>query len=143
MRAAWIGWMSLCVACDPTLGDGSGIVEDDEIPQPGWEAELIGTSHDVSGTAVVIDDHTIELRDFTFDGGGLNARMYVLADGAPFSEAIETDSGNLVGTPFAGETLTLRLPSDSSPEGWNAISFWCVPARVGFGHGVFEPPPAR
>ena len=56
-------------ACGPTLGDGDGVIDTDEVPGVGWEAEFVTRAHDVAGRAVIVDETTIELRDFTFDGG--------------------------------------------------------------------------
>lgn len=130
----------LSTACTGLPGEGDGVVEDDEVPGPGWTAELVGTAHDVSGEAVVVDETTIEVRDFTYDGGGLNARFFLVVDGAPFDGALEL-TDDLVGTgPYDGETLTLPLPEAAEPGTWDALTLWCVPARVSFGFGTFRPP---
>jgi len=136
-RAFWPIALFL-VACGGPIGDGDGVVDPDEVPGVGWTAELIGTAHDVAGTAVIVDEDTIEIRDWVYDGGGLNARIYLLPDGADFDNEYEL-TDNLVGSPSNGETLVLDIPPDSF-EDWNLITLWCVPAAVSFGSGVFEPP---
>ena len=127
------------LACDAQVGDGDGIVTGDEVPGIGWEADLETFAHDVSGTAVIVDEDTIEIRDFVYDGGGINARFFVLPDGAPFHEEYEL-TDNLVGQAFDGETLTLTLPEGATFEDFNLITFWCVPVGIPFGQGVFSPP---
>lgn len=132
--------LALSTACTGLPGDGDGVVDDDEIPGPGWTAELVGTAHDVAGEAVLVDEGTIEVRDFDYDGGGLNARFYLVVDGAPFDASLEL-TDNLVGTgPYAGDTLTLTLPEAAAPGTWDSLTLWCVPARVSFGFGTFSPP---
>lgn len=132
--------LALCLlpACaSGPLGDGDGVVNGDV--GPGWTATLVGTAHDVAGTATLTEDAVV-LTDFDYDGGGLNARVYLVVDGAPFDPALEL-TDNLVGTgPYAGDTLTLPLPSDATAGSFDAITLWCVPAAVSFGFGVFEPP---
>jgi hypothetical protein len=131
----------LLVACGggKSVGDGDGIVSDDEVPQIGWQAVLIGEHHDVAGTAVIVDEGTIELRGFVYDGGGVNARLFLLADGEAFHDTWEL-TDNLVGEPFDGELLTVDIPADAPFEEWNLITVWCVPFAASFGAGVFGPP---
>lgn len=125
------------------VGDGDGVVDLDEVPGVGWRATLEGTAHDVAGEAVLVDDGdgglAIEVRDFVYDGGGLNARFFLLADGEAFHRDHEL-TDNLVGSPSNGETLVLPVSADSPPDDWNLITLWCIPANVSFGSGVFEPP---
>lgn len=132
--------LAACAPANAPVGDGDGVVDTDELPGPGWTAEIVGTAHDVAGTAVIVDEDTLEIRDFTYDGGGINARVFLVVDGAPFSDTLEL-TDNLVGTgPYDGDVLTLDLPADAAPGTWDAITLWCVPARVSFGFGVFAPP---
>lgn len=137
-------WMAVLamVGCGGPVGEGDGVVEPDEVAAVGWQAELAGTAHDVAGTAVLVDEDTIEIRDFVYDGGGLNARFFLLPDGADFNRDIEL-TDNLVGSPSDGETLVLQIPDGVDREDWNAITLWCIPAGVSFGIGVFEPPAAE
>ena len=122
-----------------TAGTDDGVIDEAEVPDVGWTAELENFAHGVGGTAVIIDERTIELRDFTFDGGGVDARLFLLADGAEFNEDIEL-SDNLVGTEFTGETFTVTIPDGVVFEDWNLITLWCIPFSTAFGSGVFLPP---
>lgn len=121
------------------VGAGDGIVDPDEVPGPGWAAELVGTAHDVAGTAVIQDDGTIRIADFTYDGGGPDARFFLLADGEAFHRDFELTGGK-VGDAHDGEPLVLELPAGDQFESWNLITFWCVAFSVSFGDGVFQPP---
>lgn len=139
-RTGWALGLTLALAaCGPTLGDGDGVIETDEVPGIGWEAEFVTRAHDVAGTAVIVDEDTIELRDFTFDGGGVDARLFLVTDGAPFSNEFPL-TDNLVGTPYDGDTVELEIPEGASFEDWNLITLWCVPFGADFGSGVFLPP---
>jgi len=126
------------IGCGGPVGTGDGVVDAGEVPQVGWEAVFETFSHDVAGRAVIVDEQTIELQDFTYDGGGVNARLFLLADGAAFDDELEL-SDNLVGMEFDGDTLELEIPEGAAFEDWNLITLWCVPFRVDFGSGVFRP----
>ena len=138
-RLAWA--LVILVACGGgPLGDGDGIVDDDEVPGVGWEAVLETFAHDVAGRAVIVDEQTIELQGFSYDGGGVNARFFLVPDGGRFTDDLEL-TDNLVGTAYDNETMTLEIPEEASFEDWNHITLWCVPFRANFGSGTFLPPP--
>lgn len=118
------------------IGEGDGVADDVQV---GWIAEIIGNFHEVGGTAEIIDENTIEVTDWTFDGGGLNARLFLAVDGAPFFSDYEL-TDNLVGEPSDGVTLTLPIPDQAELENWDSIVMWCVPVGAIFGMGVFEAP---
>lgn len=108
-------------------------------PKIGQQAKLNGFFHDVAGTATIIDDCTIELTGFVFDGGGINVQFY-LGQAAEFRESRGgfSASGNLVGIRYSGNTLRITLPAGRSLDDFNSISVWCVPVGVSFGTGLFS-----
>ncbi|MEZ4323359.1 MAG: DM13 domain-containing protein [Myxococcota bacterium] len=134
----WIGLLAL-VGCGKAVGDGDGTLDTSEVPGVGWVAELDGRFHDVGGTAEIVDESTIEVRDFTYDGGGINARLFLLVDGEDFHRDLEL-TDNLVGSPSDGDTLTLTIPEGATFDDFNLITLWCIPAAVSFGDGIFEAP---
>ena len=93
-------------------------------------------AHDVAGQAVIVDDCTIEIRNFVYDGGGPNVVVYVAKD-LSFANAL-TISENLSGTPYNGGTLTVQLPENASLDDARAISIWCIDFAVNFGDGTFQ-----
>ena len=91
----------------------------------------------MSGTAEIIDDCTIEISDFTYDGTGLDVRIYAgvggnYADGFPISPDL------LRPTAYDGESLTLTLPDDKTLDDLDGLSVWCVDVARSFGDGMFE-----
>ncbi|MEM6925456.1 MAG: DM13 domain-containing protein [Myxococcota bacterium] len=134
-----LGLLTTLAACGGPVGEGDGIVDVSEVPEVGWEAIFETRSHDVAGRAVIIDEQTIELQDFTYDGGGVNARLFLLPAGGAFTDDFEL-TDNLVGTPFDNENVLIDIPEDATFEEWNLITLWCVPFRVDFGSGTFAPP---
>ena len=106
-------------------------------PKVGQTAILQEAFHDVGGTAEILDDCTIEIRDFTFDGTGVNVQLYGGLGGnygAGFSmrDDIRRDE------PYAGETLTLTLPAGVTLDDLDGVSVWCVPVGIDFGSGMFQ-----
>jgi Electron transfer DM13 len=102
----------------------------------GQTATLQTRSHGVSGTARIVDNCTIELSNFNYDGAGLpdvfayGGKGGNYAAGFPFGK-------NLFGTRVANGSVTLTL-KDGDLENMDGISIWCVRAGVSFGDGLFK-----
>ncbi|MDF7823262.1 DM13 domain-containing protein [Pontiellaceae bacterium B12227] len=92
--------------------------------------------HDVSGTAHIVNNRTVELRNFNFDGGGIVIEVYV-SPNPSFSPYVSI-SDDLFGTVFNNETLVLEIPDGANLDDFNYISIWCVAAGVSFGDGPFQ-----
>jgi len=102
--AVWIG------GCGKQVGDGDGVVDADEIPQVGWVAELTGHHHDVAGTAKLIDDRTIEITGFTYDGEASTAGSLGRMES---THAVVHPRGRLVrgrGLPTSGGVSARHVP---------------------------------
>ncbi len=105
----------------------------------GWVANLATIAHNVSGQATIVDDCTIRIDNFNYDGNGLpDVYAYAGLDG-DYAGGFSIGD-NLFGTPHTDETLTLTLPQSRTLDELNGISVWCVEARVDFGSGMFAPP---
>lgn len=126
-----------CDATHPTIGQ---VAELDGIGgQP-------GTFHQVSGTATIIDDCTIRIDDFFFDGSGINVRFYSGLGGdylSGFSMSEEDirrappGDGTLA---YNGETVFAQLPEGRTLDELDGLSVWCVPVNQSFGDGLFQAP---
>lgn len=102
----------------------------------GQTAQLSTLRHNVSGTAVIVDDCTIEIRNFTYDGGGPNVVVYADVDRNFNTPLILSE--DISGTVFNGETLTVQSPESASLDDVRAISIWCLQFDVNFGDGLFQ-----
>ncbi len=108
-------------------------------PLVGATATLETHFHQVAGVATVVDNCTVEITDFVFDGQGLDVRA-VLSDDADF-ESYDVLSEDLRGDgPYEGTTLTLPLREGMTLDSVTHLSIWCVPAGASFGDGVFAQP---
>lgn len=107
---------------------------------------LVGTStqfrnifHGIAGTLTVIDDRTLEVTGFEYDGEGPSVFFYLGTDGLYAAR----DGGILVGnrlnrsTPYLGETLTINLPNGVTLDDFNGVSVWCDLFFANFGDAVF------
>ena len=105
-------------------------------PKVGQTAQLQNFFHDVGGTAEIIDDCTIEITGFTFDGEGIDVQMYGGFEGM-YDNGFSM-SENLVRTePYLGETIRFTLPEGRTMDDVGGVSVWCVPVGADFGSGTF------
>jgi len=110
-------------------------------PNIGQVAELQTFAHRVSGTAVIVDDCTIRVDAFEFDGGGVDVRFYGglggnYNSGFSMSEQDLRRTGGYDGT----ETVYAQLPEGRTLDELDGISVWCVPVAASFGDGLFMEP---
>lgn len=110
-------------------------------PSIGQVAELQTFAHQVSGTAVIVDDCTIRIDDFVFDGGGIDVRFYSglggdYENGFSMSEEDLRRPRGYDGT----ETVYAQLPEGRTLDELDGISVWCVPVASSFGDGLFQAP---
>jgi mono/diheme cytochrome c family protein len=92
-------------------------------------------AHAVAGSATVIDDCTLHLDDFSFDGGGIDVRVLGGSGGNYANGASLTV--NMVGNAFTGGAALIRLPTGVSLDQFDGLSVWCVPVGFSFGDGQF------
>lgn len=110
-------------------------------PQIGWVAELNTYYHNVTGTVSILDPNTLQIDDFTYDGGGPAVYFYLGSEDSQFDFPAEQPIGMLLsGNMYDGtqESFTVDLPVGETMEGWNAISVWCADFNVNFGSGPFQ-----
>lgn len=105
-------------------------------PSVGQTASLSTNSHGTTGTARIVDDCTIVVEGFSYDGGGIDVRFYGgtagnYTRGFPISDDLLRAGG------YDGESLMLRLPLGRTLDDLDGISLWCVAAGVSFGDGIF------
>lgn len=119
-------------AGDETPVDDSGCGSDH--PKVGQSAVLIERFHDVNGTARIVDNCTIVVEDFHYDGEGIVVEFYAGNNGN-YGFSI---SENIKGTRYTGQDFTIRLDDSVSLDDFNGISVWCVEVGISFGDGLFQ-----
>ena len=141
MRRASLIRTVICLAAV----QGGVIYAQDTYPRAGWFTELSTMFHDVSGTVVIIDEDSLRVDNFSYDGGGLPGGVYFYLGESDTQTAFESGllaGENLFGTSYdgTGDPLSFDLPSGTTLDPYDAISVWCVDARVNFGSGTFIAP---
>jgi Electron transfer DM13 len=107
-------------------------------PKVGQVATLSTIAHKVSGKARIVDDCTIEITNFNYDGGGLPDVFVYGAKARNYAAGFAIGS-NLFGKAQTNTTLTLTL-KEKELDNLDGISIWCVRANANFGDGVFAAP---
>jgi len=114
-------------------------------PEIGWQASLtFDTHHHVSGTVTIVDEDSLRVDDFTYDGGGHPVYFYLGTEETEEAFKVGQQIGPLLnGTIFDGtqDPLLLDLPVGQTLEGFHSISVWCVRHSSNFGSGTFGPVP--
>ena len=106
-------------------------------PSVGRTAEFITYSHGVMGTVTILDDCTIGVERFHYDGQGIVVEAYSGQNGN-FEDGFAL-SGNLRrNQPYEDETLTLSLPEGKTLDDLDSVSIWCVDVSISFGDASFE-----
>lgn len=104
----------------------------------GQSATLITRQHGVTGTATIVDNCTIEIENFTYDGRGIVVQAYTGVDGNYFGPNAVAISPDLVGPRYNNTTLTIDIPDNVSLDSFNSLSIWCVEVGISFGDGIFQ-----
>lgn len=109
-------------------------------PRIGWKADLgINTGEgQVSGFVTMVDDCTLELTDFSYDGNGILVKVFGSKDKS-FRPGFEIGP-DLFGRKFKKATLRVTLPAGKTLDDLDWVAIWCVKARANFGSGPFLPP---
>lgn len=104
-------------------------------PKVGQMAILSTNAHAVSGTATILDNCTIEVTNFNYDGGGPDVLFYV-AEGTDYKDGYGLGQ-RINGMPQNNSTITLTLAAPSELNTINGISVWCAQFDASFGDGRF------
>ncbi len=96
------------------------------------------TLHRVSGVVQVVDDCTLRIDQFSYDGNGIEVRIYAGKRGVfapPTGFAISEDFVDRV---FTGrESFTFQLPEGITLDDFDGVSVWCVAVGADFAHALF------
>lgn len=110
-------------------------------PKVGWALELQTRAHGVQGRITATSDCTLQLTNFSYDGNGIDVRLY----GAP--SIAQLGAGSALGpqlyrpgNPWVNANLTVALPPGKTLDDVVALSVWCVAVGVSFGDGTLQPP---
>lgn len=104
----------------------------------GGRFALTERAHGVRGTLVVVDDQTLTLEDFSFDGGGLDVRALVAADrDALRDDAVVLSEDLRRAGGYEDASLSFALPAGLTVDDVGAFSIWCVVVGQSFADATF------
>jgi hypothetical protein len=86
----------------------------------------------------MVDDCTLELSGFSYDGNGIDVRVYG-SKNANFRPGFSIGP-DLVGRRFDDDTLRVQLPVGKTLDDLDWVSIWCVAVGANFGSGPFVAP---
>lgn len=107
-------------------------------PLVGRTAALSTLQHQVSGNVTVVDNCTLEVTNFTYDGQGPRVFFYGGVDGAYGAATAFAMGPRLNGRPYSGDTITVKLPESRSLDDFNSISVWCADFDIDFGSAILQ-----
>ena len=113
----------------------NNLISDDcsaDHPFVGRSAELSTIAHGVSGTVTVLDDCTLEVTNFNYDGGGPAVFFFAAIDG-DYRNYSAIIGPRLNGQRWVNNTLLLPIPEGTTLDDFNSLSVWCQDFNVNFG----------
>ena len=105
----------------------------------GWNGYFSTLAHNVSGKATIIDDCTIQLSEFYYDGGGPEVYVYAAKNHNYSGIGAFSISSRISNTMYSNNSLTLKLPAGKTLDDLTGLSIWCVDFAANFGQLEFTP----
>ncbi|MDN4503624.1 DM13 domain-containing protein [Alteromonadaceae bacterium BrNp21-10] len=118
----------------PTTGCGT------DHAKVGYSGELATLAHNVAGTVTVVNNCTLEVSMFNYDGGGPLVYFYGSTDHGYNSDAAFAMGNLLNGRVYQQETLMINLPAGKTLDDFNSLSVWCADFNVSFGQTLLSAP---
>ncbi len=110
------------------------------------EHEKVGQSgffntfaHNVSGKATIIDDCTIEISQFSYDGGGPDVYFYGATEHQYASAQAFPLGQQINGKAYDNASIIITLPQNKTLDDLTGLSVWCVDFAANFGQMQFTP----
>ena len=105
----------------------------------GYSGFFSTLAHNVSGLATIVDDCTIKLSNFDYDGSG--PAVYVYAGKHHDYASVEafSISQRIEGQTNQDAEFIFRLPTNKTLDDLNGLSVWCDDFNADFGHMTFTP----
>ncbi len=117
-----------CVTAGMNFGSGS--FQPPAYPRAGYSAVLPPGLHRTSGLATILDERTVRLDNFTYDGTAPLVFAY-LGETNSYDDFLNGPAmAPQIVQVYDRGTLTVQLPPGRSLNGFGALSIWCVDFRL-------------
>jgi hypothetical protein len=121
-------------------------IENDSLTSCTMTHEKVGHSgfftsfaHNVSGKATIIDDCTIAITQFSYDGRGPAVYFYGAVDHQYDNEAAFPIDQKISGQSYDNVSMIIKLPQNKSLDDLTGLSVWCIDFAANFGQMEFTP----
>ena len=121
----------------------NGLVTDgctSDHPFVGRRADFVTLFHGVSGSLRVVDDCTLEITEFNYDGGGPSVFFYAGRNRMFRQPGVFVLGPQLDGQVYVNDSFRLSLPDGQSLDDFDSISVWCFEFSANFGDVYFGDP---
>jgi len=108
-------------------------------PNVGYNGTFSTLAHNVTGKATIIDDCTIQITEFSYDGKGPLVYFYAAIDHQYNTNSAFAIGAQLQGQVYDAAELTVTLPIGKSLDDLNGLSVWCADFNADFGNVSFTP----
>lgn len=122
-----------------------GLIDSNPPAECGNDHPMVGATgtfqtlaHQVMGDARIVDNCTIEISNFTYDGGGPDVFLYGAVDHDYAGSTGFKMGSQLNGKAYMNEAITVTLPDNKTLDSLNTISVWCVDFNADFGNLVLS-----
>lgn len=113
-----------------------GTCADSDHELVGKVATLSTLAHDVSGMVEVINNCTLRVTQFNYDGEGPAVRFY-LGNNGDYSNDNNAIGPQLNGQAYSDETFDITFTNPDMLDDIDGISVWCFEFNASFGEGLF------
>jgi len=120
-----------------SISDGSASSCGKTHAKIGWSGTFETLAHNVSGKATIVDDCTIVVEQFDYDGEGPIVYFYGAIAHDYASDSAFRIGNQLNGRSYSNDEITLKLPQGTTLDDLSGMSVWCVDFDVSFGNVEF------
>ncbi len=110
-------------------------------PAVGQEAELSTIAHNVSGTVRVIDNCTLQIDNFSYDGRGPSVYFWGAVNRDYTGPEYFRIGERINGTVYENETVVIDIPEDKTLSDFDSLSVWCFQVGANFGDAMWNSNP--
>lgn len=104
----------------------------------GWSGTFQTFSHNVAGTATIINDCTIRISNFDYDGGGPVVYFYAANNHEYEAESAFSIGHQLNGRVYQMVEFDVTLPDGKTLDDFTGMSVWCIDFNANFGQVTFS-----
>lgn len=128
-----------CVAASSSFGSGTFVPP--AYPRAGFSAVMPPGAHATHGVATIVDDRTIRLDNFYYDGTAPAVYVNLGVDSSNASFQNGTWIGPQLVTAYNNASLTVQFPPGQTVSGFGAICIWCDAINACFTRAEFPRTP--